>query len=190
MSHSGRGLFKKLTFIISIITSFFSIFGKKGNLFLLNFSRNINGNLGIGLRYVFLKNAAKEIGNNVSIHSGCYIISPENLIIGNNVSIHPMCYISCTGGVEIGNNVSIAHSSTLLSTTHTYENHDLPIKYNPVLTKPLIIENDVWIGCGVRVIAGITIQRRSIIAANAVITKNVKPQQIIAGVPGKIIKNI
>lgn len=51
----------------------------------------------------------------------------EKLELGDNISIHPMCYFECSGGLMIGNNVSIAHSSSILTSTHTYSDFNLPI---------------------------------------------------------------
>ncbi|AZB23010.1 acyltransferase [Kaistella haifensis] len=110
--------------------------------------------------------------------------------LGNNVSIHPMCYIDAAGGIKIGSNVSIAHSTTLISTNHTWDNVDLPIKYNPETFAEIIIEDDVWIGCGVRILAGVKIRRRSVVAAGAVVNKSFDNNALIGGVPAKFLKAI
>src|SRR5699024_319511 len=105
----GREKFKKVEWIINILIKLICIFPVSFRKLLLNSFRNMNGIIGIGIRYVLLKTIAKDIGTNVGIHPGVYLLNPENLTIGNNVSIHPMCYIDSIGGIEIGNNVSIAH---------------------------------------------------------------------------------
>src|SRR5690606_10684526 len=103
---------------------------------------------------------------------------------------HSNCYIDANGEVEIGNNVSIAHNSTILSTNHDWSDITVPIKYNPVTYGKVLISNDVWVGCGCRILAGVHIQSRSIIAAGAVVNKNVSPKTIVGGVPAKLIKQL
>lgn len=83
-----------------------------------------------------------------------------------------MCYFECSGGLMIGNNVSIAHSSSILTSTHTYSDFNLPIKYNEIL-KTVVIHDDVWIGCGVRILCGVHIDTRCIIGANSLVNKSV-----------------
>ena len=108
--------------------------------------------MGIGIRYVLLKSIAKNIGDNVSIREIVIMLSPESLQIGSNVSIHPNCYIDASGGITIGNDVSIATASIIISESHTWDDPLTPIKYNPMKFTPVLIEDDVWIGCNMKVI--------------------------------------
>lgn len=187
---TGRENFRRFHKIINFLCTLFSVFGKKGNTILLRFFRNTNGKPGLLLRYILLKNTGGAVGNNVSIQPGVYLYNLPNLKIGNNVSIHPMCYLDAAGGITIGDNVSIAHSTTLISTNHTWNNREKPIKYNPETFAEIIIEDDVWIGCGVRVLANVKISGRSVVAAGAVINKSFANNSLIGGVPAKLIKTI
>lgn len=187
---TGRESFNRFSKVINALVSLFSLLGRGGNYFLLRSFRNINGKPGLLLRYIFLKNSAKKVGHNVSIQPGVYLFNLQNIQIGDNVSIHPMCYIDAAGGITIGDNVSIAHSSTLISTNHTWDDVALPIKYNPETFAEIIVENDVWIGCGVRVLAGVTLGNRSVVAAGAVVNKSFGNYSLIGGVPAKLIKTI
>lgn len=146
--------------------------------------------LRILLRYVYYKNTLKHCGTNVSIHENVYIFQEKKLSIGTNCSIHPLCYIDAGGGISIGNNVSIAHNVTIMSSNHSWQNNDMPIKYNPVIHKPVVIDDDVWIGAGARIMAGCYIGKRCIIAAGAVVTKDCLPNGLYAGVPAKRIREI
>ena len=100
-----------------------------------------------------------------------------------------MCYFECSGGLMIGNNVSIAHSRSILTSTHTYSDFNLPIKYNEILKKTVVIHDDVWIGCGVRILCGVHIDTRCIIGANSLVNKSVDSFSIYGGVPAKKIKS-
>lgn len=187
---TGREKFSKFSFVIKLLVVFFKLFGKKANSKLLLFFRNKNGVSGLLLRYVFVKNIAKKTGDNITIHPGVFLFNLQNIEFGNNVSIHPMCYIEALGGIYIGNDVSIAHSSTLISTNHSWDHPNIPIKYNPATFGEIIIHDDVWIGCGVRILAGVTINKRSIVAAGAVVNKSFEGYSLIGGVPSKLIKKI
>lgn len=187
---TGRESFSKYSKIIAICQRMFSFFGRRNNLLLLNSFRHTNGKSGLLLRYVLLKNLAKNIGDNVSIQPGVYLLNVKNLQIGNNVSIHPMCYIDAEGGITIGNNVSIAHNSSILSTNHDWSDIKIPIKYNAVTNKPVKINDDVWIACGVRILAGVEIGSRCVVAAGSVVNKYIASNTLVAGVPAKTIKSI
>ncbi|MBE6341041.1 MAG: acyltransferase [Bacteroidales bacterium] len=157
---------------------------------MLSLCRNIKNSVGIGIRYVLLKSLAKDIGDNVSIRENVIILSPKSLSIGKNVSVHPNCYIDAAGGITIGDNVSIATSSILISTSHTWDNEEIPIKYNPMKSTPIKIDNDVWIGCNVKIIGPCHIGERSICAAGAVVKGEIVRHCIVGGVPAKTIKTI
>lgn len=188
---SGRDKFKKFNLAIRILVSFISIFPHRMNLFLFKQIKNWRGIKGVLLRYVFLKVLCKECGDNVYLDYGVEIKNVENLSLGNNVSIHQMTYVDAVGGITIGNDVSIAHSSSLISFNHTWNDKTQPIKYNELLLEPINISSDVWIACGVRVLAGANIESRTIIGANAVVTsKKYENNSILAGVPATLIKRM
>ena len=152
---------------------------------MFNFFRNTNGLLGIGIRYILLKSIAKKCGDNVSIHRGVYLLSPENLVLGSNISIHPMCYIDATGGIIIEDNVSIAHGTTILSSTHSFNQLDVPIKDQPLEFHETKILENVWIGCKTTILSGITINSGSIVGANSLVNKDVNNNQIVGGSPAR-----
>lgn len=190
MKNTGRDKFRKYRPIINVFIKCFSLFGVKGNYFFLILFRNTNGIIGITLRYIFLKNCAKSIGDNISIHPNVFLFNVQSLTIGNNVSIHPMCYIDAAGGLSIGDDVSIAHNCSVLTTNHQWNDKRIPIKYNKEVYAKVRIENDVWLGCGVRILAGVSIGQRSVIAAGAVVNKSFEEKSLIGGIPGRLIKNI
>lgn len=190
MRETGRDKFKKIKNIINFLVVITGVLGKGANFRLLQMFRNTNGKIGLLIRYIFLKNCTSEVGDNVSIHPGVYLFNLHNVKIGNNVSIHPMCYIDGAGGVKIGNDVSIAHASTLISTNHTWDDISIPIKYNPETMSEIVINDDVWIGCAVRILSGVKIGKRTVIAAGAVVNKSFDSSSVIGGVPAKLIKKI
>lgn len=187
---NGRKLFQLIKPILMIGAFIFKILP----IFFLKFIWAIllpfNGFFSKSIRYCIIKGKAKSIGDNLSIGANTIIKNWRNFSCGNNVSIHESCMIDCDGKIKIGDNVSIAHATSLVAANHTWENVLVPIKYNPLIKKGIVIEDDVWIGCGVRILDGVTIKSRSVIAAGAVVTKNIEERSLVGGVPAKLIKRI
>lgn len=190
MTETGRDKFKKYKGIIRILSQFFSLFPTSIQRFLFVFFRNKNGKSGLLIRYLLLRNLAKSCGDNVSIQPNVFLFNIHLISFGNNVSIHPMCYIDGAGEIEIGNDVSIAHATSILSTNHTWDDVSMPIKYNKEAFSKVTIANDVWIGCGCRILAGVTVHQRSVVAAGAVVTSSVESNSVYGGIPAKLIKRI
>ena len=116
-----------------------------------------------------------------------------SIVIGDNVNIETDCHISAINKVSIGNNVLIA--SFVYISDHTHGNvNDLGTPLLPPLERPLyskgpvIIEDDVWLGEKVSVMAGVHIGRGAIIGANSVVTKDIPAYAIAVGSPSKVIK--
>jgi len=186
---NGREFFKRFDPVIRVLVKLMSLFPK-------GFARrmfrwhNGRGNWAILMRYICLKSAAKSIGKNVCVMDNVYLHHWENLEIGDNVSIHEQCNINAFGGVRIGNDVSIAHATSIVSFNHTWSDSGVPIKYNPSEPLPVTICDDVWVGCGVRILGGVTVGGRSVIAAGAVVTRDTEPNSVYAGVPARRVKAI
>jgi len=187
---TGRSKFSKHRKTILYIGFIFKISPKFLLKFLWDYVKPYSQIPFVLIRYLILKSLIKDCGDNIYIGTNVVIKNWKNLSLANNISIHDNCYIDASGCIIIGNNVSIAHNSTLLSSTHTFLDKKTPIKYNHVISKQLIICDDVWIGCGVRVLCNLEINSRSIIAAGAVLNTSVESNTIYGGVPAKKIKQI
>lgn len=185
----GRDAFKKRKKQIMLLVSVVKKFSVKRRKKWLVKRRKTTGKKGLLLRYILLKSLAKSCGDNVSVFENVYIYSPENIEFGDNVSIHPMCYLEGQGGIEIGNDVSIAHSTSILSTTHNMEDNAIPIKDQGVTEKQVIIHDNVWLGCKVTVLCGTEISSGSVVGANSVVTKNIENDCVYAGTPARKIRS-
>lgn len=190
MNTTGRDRFKRNKIYINVLVQIFKLLPRPILIFIWNSTANHSQLFFVGIRYVILRVLIKSCGNNVKIGTNVQILGWENLSVGSNVSINSNCYIDAHGEIEIGSNVSIAHNSTLVSTNHDWKNRDLPIKYNTINHGKVKISDDIWIGAGSRILAGVCIQSRSIIAAGAVVNKNVQANIIVGGVPARKIKDI
>ena len=94
------------------------------------------------------------------------------------------------GPVLIGNHVNLAQGITVTALNHIFENSEKRIDEQGVSTSAVVIEDDIWIGANAVVLPGVTIGQHSVVAAGAVVTKDVPPHSLVAGVPAKVIKQI
>lgn len=113
----------------------------------------------------------------------------EGLKIGDNSSIGTYNYIGCSGYIEIGDNVMLGPRVGLFAENHITERTDIPIKDQGVKVQFIKIGDDCWIGSGSTILAGVTIGKGAVVAAGSVVTKDVEPYTIVAGVPARQIKN-
>jgi acetyltransferase-like isoleucine patch superfamily enzyme len=111
----------------------------------------------------------------------------SGLSMGHHSSIGPYSYIGCSGYIQIGNNVLIGPRVSLLAENHNYNRADVPIKSQGVTREPIVIEDDCWLGAGSTLLAGVHIKHGAIIAAGAVVTKDVPAYAIVGGLPAKVI---
>lgn len=183
-----RELVNKYSVIIGLIVKISSLFPKRLYIFLYKFIRSHDNYLAMLIRYICLKKCAKSCGENIAIFSNVYLYNIENLEIGNNVSIHPLCYINASGGIKIGNDVSIAHGTTIMSEEHKYENLNVNIKDQGCKHLKTIIEDNVWIGSGAKILGGSHINSGCIVAAGAVVKGIINKNLVVGGIPAKIIK--
>ena len=190
MGVRGRDKFAKGKPLLILFSRFYMLFPIKIRKKLLEHYRRTKGLKGLAIRYALLKSICKKCGDNVSIHPDCYIFFPEKIEIGNNVSIHPMCYIDAAGGLSIGNDVSIAHAVTIMTSSHHFDRHDIPIKDQTYDVEKTIIEDNVWIGAKATILCGRKIGTGSVVGAGAVATKDVPLRSVVAGVPARVIKEI
>lgn len=150
----------------------------------------------VGAKYI-------SIGNEVSIHDSVLLsawdrfngvdYAPE-IVIGDGSSIGGECHISAINGIYIGKDVLLGRKITLTDNSHgEFTSYDLSLKpnYRILYSRgPIIIEDGVWIGDKVTVLPGVTIGMNSIVGANSVVTKDIPPNTMVAGVPSRVIKTL
>ena len=111
-----------------------------------------------------------------------------DVMIGNHTRIG--LHNTIIGPVEIGSHVNLAQGITVTALNHNFDDTEKRIDEQGVSTNPVTIEDDVWIGANAVILPGVTIGNHCVVAAGAVVTKDVPPHSLVAGVPAKVIKNI
>ena len=130
-----------------------------------------------------------QLGKKSVIESYCCI---NNAVGDVTIGDHTRIGIHCTviGPVNIGNNVNRAQGITVTALNHHFEDVTRRIDEQGISTKPVVIGDDVWIGANAVILPGVTIGRHVVVAAGAVVTKDVPDNCIVGGVPAKVIKAI
>lgn len=187
---NGRTFFRLSKPVLMLLYIFFLLFPKSLIQWFWRITDLLPDFFGVAFRFAMLKRLCNVVGDNVYVARCVVLKNLTDVSIGSNVSFHEFCYIDGFGGIVIGDDVSVAHGTSIISFEHTWSDKTLPIKYNSLMGKKISISNDVWIGCGVRVLAGVEIGRRSIVAAGSVVKQSVPENTIVAGVPAKPVKSI
>ena len=124
------------------------------------------------------------------IGEGSRVMPPLNLVcasevtIGRNVMIMGGCLMMSRGGITIDDDVMIAANVQLISNNHDLYDRQL------LICKPVHICRNVWIGAGATILPGVTVGENAVVAAGAIVTKDVEPNTIVGGNPAKLIKHI
>ena len=138
------------------------------------------------LRQLFSQLIGQEVDENFGLFPPFYTDYGMNIRLGKGVFINEGCCFQDQGGIEIGDNALIGHQVVLATL-----NHDLiPKKRANMIPAPIKIGNNVWIGAHATILAGVTVGDNAVVAAGAVVTKDVPANVVVGGVPAKIIKKI
>ena len=133
------------------------------------------------------ENAQFKTENSVSIGTGCQITVEKNAILNiRGGFINRDTKIYCFKNINIGNNVAISENVLIRDSDSHHIIYNGKEEKN---TKPINISDNVWIGEGATILKGVTIGKNSVVAAGAVVTKNVPDNTIVAGIPAKVVKN-
>ena len=130
-----------------------------------------------------------ELSFSAGNHVGAYSVfqGSGKIVIGERSFIGEFVVMGCNEKICIGKNVMIAPSVTIRDTDHKFSDVDRPMIDQGIESTPVIIEDDVWIGHGASVLRGVKIGTGAIVAAGAVVTKDVRPFSIVGGVPAREI---
>ena len=114
--------------------------------------------------------------------------SGGEISIGDYCSLNPFSIIYGTGGVKIGDGVRIAAHVTIVSVNHVQGTDEVTLRNSGITKKGIVIEDNVWIGSGARILDGVKIGRNAVVGAGSVVTKSIAPGVTVAGVPACVIK--
>lgn len=134
------------------------------------------------IRYYGLKMLGMKLSKDIRFYSNFHIRTPRNINIESGTSIGPGVLLDGRKGISIGKSVVIAYEAIIWSFNHDYNDEGFKGKGAPV-----VINDFAWICSRSIVLPGLTIGEGAIVASGAVVTRNVEPYSIVAGVPAKVI---
>ena len=127
-----------------------------------------------------------DVPSSLRVFPPFYTDFGKNIEIGDNVFINACCHFQDQGGVTLGDGCLIGHNVVFATL-----NHDMnPEKRAAMTPAPIVLGKRVWVGSNSTILQGVTIGDNAIIAAGAVVTKDVPANTVVGGVPTKFIRNI
>ena len=130
-----------------------------------------------------------SLGDHSVVESFCCINNAVgDVVIGDHTRIG--LHNTVIGPVTIGNHVNLAQGITVTALNHNFTDSNTRIDEQGVSTNPVTIGDDIWIGANAVILPGVNIGNHSVVAAGAVVTKDVPAHSLVAGVPAKVIKEI
>ena len=115
-----------------------------------------------------------------------FINHAEFVTVGKNVYVNHACSMLTLGTITIEDNVLIGPKVNLLSEGHPID----PGNRRAMIVKPVVIKRNAWIGAAATILPGVTVGENSIVAARAVVNKDVPDNTVVGGIPAKVIKDI
>lgn len=135
---------------------------------------------------IFRELTGREVDDSFMCFPPFYTDFGKNISIGKDVFFNTGCSFQDRGGIHIGDGSLIGMNVNIATL-----NHGLDMKTrNTTYASPVTIGKNVWIGSGATILPGVTIGDRAVVAAGAVVTKNVPEGTVVAGVPAKVVKTI
>lgn len=138
------------------------------------------------LKGIILRGIFKHVGQNINVRPGIKFAKGYNISLGDNSGIGDNCFLQDIGEIIIGNDVLMAPEVMIFTANHHMKKDEL-IRNQGIDIEKVIIEEDVWIGTRAIILPGVRICRGAVIAAGAVVAKDVEPYTIVGGVPAKVI---
>jgi acetyltransferase-like isoleucine patch superfamily enzyme len=155
----------------------------------IHFYTQGNGVIFIGQKFSY---NSHTFYNRFGVRNCCFISVIQNnakIIIGNNVGVSGV-FISAWQEIKIGNNVLIGANTIITDSDWHPINSDERDNHSKVKFKPVIIDDDVWIGANVLILKGVKIGRGSIISAGSVVFDDVPEYSLVKGNPASVVKKL
>lgn len=136
------------------------------------------------LRKWFYQLLGAKIGKRTFPCRRVEVLLPKALILGNRVSVGWFAELDARGGITVGNDTNISSHAKLITGSH-----DVDDPYFTADFKPIQVGHHCWIGTGAIILQGVTIGDGAVVAAGAVVTKDIPPLQIWGGIPARFIRD-
>ncbi len=130
------------------------------------------------------------LGDGVFIHDGVILnASGGEIVVGERVEINPYCVLYGTGGLRIGRDTGIAAHTVIVPSNHGFDDLEVPMMRQPMRKAGISVAENVWIGAGCVILDGVSVGEGAVVGAGAVVTRDVGREDVVGGVPARVIKN-
>ena len=137
------------------------------------------------IRVLFSELIGRAVDESFTLIPPFYATGGENLRVGRNVFINQICTIYDLGGVEIGDDVLIGPNVSIITSGHPIETSQ---RRDVVVAKPIVIQRNAWIAVGAIILGGVTVGENAVVAAGAVVTRDVPPHTVVGGNPARVMR--
>lgn len=138
------------------------------------------------VRDLFARLFGKPVDPSFRVFPPFYTDFGKNITVGKNVFINACCHFQDQGGITLGDNCLVGHNVVFATLNHGFA----PEERQSMLPAPIVVGRNVWIGSNSTILQGVTIGDNAVVAAGAVVTKDVPADTIVGGVPARFIKCI
>lgn len=133
-----------------------------------------------------IRTLGAEVDSTVQIRLPFYTDFGMFIKLGKRVFVNQACIFMDRGGITIEDDVKIGPRVNLITENHGLE----PDKRNTLTSNPVVIKRNSWIGAAATILPGVTVGENAVVAAGAVVTRDVPANTVVAGVPARVIRNI
>lgn len=127
-----------------------------------------------------------KVDSTIRVFPPFYTDFGKNIHIGQRVFINACCHFQDHGGIFIGDDCQIGHNVVFATLNHGLDPKDRKSTY----PAPIVLGRNVWIGANATILQGVKIGDNAVVAAGAVVTKEVEPNTIVGGIPARVIRHI
>jgi acetyltransferase-like isoleucine patch superfamily enzyme len=138
------------------------------------------------VRALFSELTGRKVDDSFLLIPPFYTAGGDEIRVGRNVFVNQNCTFYDLGGLDISDDVMIGPNVSLITAGHPLE----PSQRRTTVGKPISVGRNVWIATGAIVIGGVTIGENSVVAAGAVVTKNVPANMLVGGNPARVIRSV
>lgn len=139
------------------------------------------------IRAIFSELIGRSVDDTFKLIPPFYTAGGLEITIGHKVFINQCCTIYDMGGVDIGDLVMIGPNVNIITSSHPLAPTE---RRTYIEAKPIVIERNVWIATAATILGGVTVGENSVVAAGAVVTKDIPANSFVAGVPAKIVRSL
>ncbi len=152
-------------------------------------TRGLPGPEGVFFRWLLYRPLFRRLPFVPLIYPGVYFTHTYGISVGRNFSVNTGALLDGRGGITIGDSVMIGPQTVVVSSHHQSDVPTIPMASLDHVLAPVVIEDDVWIGAHVFIKGGVRIGRGAVVAAGAVVTRDVEPYAVVAGVPAARVRS-